>query len=93
MTFNEWKNQLKIWERFINALEKHMLNQWLDNPQYFCSHGFDHTVLVHSLIIKIRDWLKLSADKMAEKYNLRAEDAQRLYNALIEISAIVHDFW
>ena len=93
ITLKEWESRLDIWDDLIKAMERHMINQWLDNPQYFNSHGFDHTILVHSLIIKVREWLKISADTIAKKYWLSTEKSEKLYNGLIELSAILHDFW
>ena len=93
ITLKEWESRMDIWEDFMKAMEKHMINQWLDNPQYFNSHGFDHTILVHSLIVKVRNWLKECADTVAEKYKLSGEKADKLYNSLIELSAALHDLW
>jgi hypothetical protein len=65
-----------------------MFNQHLDNPLQYCSHGFDHSILVDAYVQNIIEGKPLVVDKTMEKYGLNKE----LAILLLRLSAVFHDF-
>lgn len=91
-----WKNLL--WEKlyktqesklFFEQLQKYMFYQHLDNPLKYCSHWFDHSILVDAYVQNVIKWTPEVVDKMMSEYNLNREWAI----LALRLTAIFHDFW
>ncbi len=93
ITRKEYKDWLWYPDYLTEALEKYMVNQWLDNPQYFVSHGYDHTILVDSLIVKVYKWIEGAKNSIKDRYWLREDIVDELAEQIVRLSAQCHDFW
>ncbi|MEI6425800.1 MAG: hypothetical protein WCO66_00435 [Candidatus Absconditabacteria bacterium] len=72
---------------FFNTIKEYMFYQTLDNPLQFCSHGFDHSILVDEYVKNISNGTDV-VNKTMEKYAISPEAA----NLLLRLTAVFHDF-
>lgn len=75
------------WQIFFNKIKKYMFYQTLDNPLQFCSHGFDHSILVDEYVKNIAKDTDV-VNKTMEKYNISQDAA----TVLLRLTAVFHDF-
>ncbi len=83
-------------DKVKKVLDKKAVDQWLDNPQRYNSHGFDHTIFVVSWTKSTFDGIDWTKKQLIEKYNLSElpeERVKKLSEYLVKMSAILHDFW
>ena len=74
-------------QRYAADLAKRAFDQHLDNPEQYCSHGFDHSINVANYT---KDVLKLNpeiVEATKEKYNISEGEAR----FMLETVALLHD--
>jgi HD superfamily phosphodiesterase len=64
-----------------------MFYQTLDNPLQFCSHGFDHSILVDEYVKNISEGTDV-VNKTMKKYGISKDAA----TTLLRLTAVFHDF-
>jgi hypothetical protein len=72
-----------------------MFNQCLDNPLQYCSHGFDHSILVDAYVQNIIKGTPQVITETIEKYKLTDTNeimAEDQANLLLRLTAVFHDF-
>lgn len=73
---------------FFEKLKVFMFYQHLDNPLHYCSHWFDHSILVDAYVQNIIDWTPEILTKTMEKYWINKE----IGTLILRLTAIFHDF-
>jgi hypothetical protein len=87
-----------LWEKIYNTpegkilfeqLQVYMFYQHLDNPLKYCSHWFDHSILVDAYVQNVIQWTPEVVNNMMNDYWLDREWAI----LALRLTAIFHDFW
>ena len=74
--------------KLIEHMKKYALQQQIDNPEQYVSHGFDHTLRVKAKMEMVMEMNPKIVDAIMQKYNLPPEKARMLAQVL----AVYHDF-
>ena len=75
-------------EKLMDHIFSHALEQEVENPEQFASHGFDHSIRVKQHIDSVVDDNPQLLDVMENKYALNEEQAR----AVLGLVAVYHDF-
>jgi len=78
----------EVKEQLINHMKKYAIQQQIDNPEQYVSHGFDHTLRVKAQMEGVMKMNPKIVDAIVKKYNLSPEKSRMLAQVL----AVYHDF-
>lgn len=86
-----WKDLMNTesWKSLFNFLFENAFKQQVDNPLYYNSHAFDHSITVEKNIRNFITNDKKIITNICDKYNINEKTAV----LITRLAAICHDFW